>query len=98
MTKTIYHGNLAGSTDAVRMPVKAYQNGWVKAHIANTGNVYIGSSSDVALGGTTDTNITGGWPLDAGDVYPLGAPGDLAELWYVCDNATDHLSYIVESF
>jgi hypothetical protein len=42
MAKTIFYGNLAGSTDAVRMPQKAYQNGLLKAHPANTGNVYIG--------------------------------------------------------
>jgi len=98
MTRTISHGNLAGSTDAVRMPALAYQNGFIKAHIANTGNVYIGSSSDLVIGGTTDTNATGGFPLDAGDVYVFGAPGNLSELYYICDNATDHLSYIFEAF
>jgi carbohydrate-selective porin OprB len=96
MAKTIFYGNLAGSTDAVRMPQKAYQNGLLKAHPANTGNVYIGSSSDVVLGGTTDT--AGGFPLDAGDVYVLGAPGDLNELWYITDGATDYLAYIIEVF
>jgi hypothetical protein len=98
MSKTILRGNLAGSTDAVQMPSKTYQNGFLKAHPANTGNVYIGSSSDVTLGGTTDTNTTGGWPLDAGDVYVFGSPGSLNELWYICDNATDHLAYILEQF
>jgi hypothetical protein len=98
MTKTIYHGNLAGSTNAVQMPHVTYQSGYIKAHPANTGNVCIGGSSDVVLSGTTDTNITGGWVLDAGDPYPLGAPGDLNELWYISENATDHLCYIIETW
>lgn len=97
-SKTISHGNLAGSTDAVQMPDKPYQNGFIKAHPANTGNVYIGSSSDVALAGTTDTNTTGGFVLDADDVYILGAPNNLKELWYISDNATDHLMYLIENW
>lgn len=96
MAKTILTGTLAGSTDAVRMPSVHYQNGYIKAHPANSGNVYIGSSSDVVLGGTTDT--AGGWPLDAGEVYPLGAAGNLNELWYITDGATDYVSYIIELF
>jgi hypothetical protein len=98
MAKTILHGNLAGSTDAVQMPQKRYQNGLIKAMPGNTGNVYIGASNAVALAGTTDTNATGGWVLDASEVYVLGAPGDLSELWYISDNATDNLVYILEQF
>jgi hypothetical protein len=98
MAKTLYHGNLAGSTDAVQMPDKLYQSGFLKAHPANTGNVYIGSSSDVALSGTTDTNATGGWPLDASEVYILGAPNNLKELWYICDSGADAVIYLLEMF
>lgn len=98
MAKTIYNGNLAGSTDAVHMPVKAFQNCYVKAHPANTGNVYIGSSSDVVASGTTDTNTTGGFVPDASEIFLPGAPGDLSDYWYICDNATDTLCYYVENF
>lgn len=98
MGKTIANGNLAGSTDAVQMPAVRYQAGYIKAFASNTGNVHIGSSSDVAVSGTTDTNTTGGFTLDAGEVLPLGAPGILSEMWYISDNATDNLIYFVENF
>lgn len=99
MPKLIYHGELPGSTDAVQMPVRKYQNGYVKAAIDNAGNVYIGSSSDVTIAnGSTDADTTTGFPLDAGHVLPLGAPGDLSEMWYICDNAGDEVIYFVENW
>jgi len=98
MAKVIYHGWLAGSTDAVRMPNISYQNGYIKAMTDNAGNCFVGSSSDVAIAGTSDTNTTTGFVLDASEVFLLGAPGNLNENWYICDNAGDDLIYYLESF
>jgi hypothetical protein len=98
MAKTIFTGNIAGSTDSVQLPDKLYQSGYIKAHPANTGNVYIGSSSDVAVAGTTDTNTTGGIVLDASEYFLLGAPNNLKELWAIFDNAADTAQYYVEMF
>jgi hypothetical protein len=99
MTSAIYHGWLAGSTDSVQMPSKLFNYGYLKAKDDNTGNVYIGSSSDVSIAGTSDTNATTGFCLDAGEVFPFDTPGlplfDLANLWYISDNAGDDLTYIL---
>ena len=100
MAKTIYHGEILGSTDvAVQLPSVSYRWGYLKAAIGNTGNVYLGSSSDVTVSGSsTDTDITGGFPLDAGDLIvldflPLDSHPNLADHWIITDNASDHLSY-----
>ena len=99
MAKTIYHGELEGSTDAKQMPSVSYRWGYIKAATDNSGNVYVGSSSDVALA-STDTNTTTGLPLDADDVMlidylPLiaGAHPNLSEHWYITDNAGDEAMY-----
>ena len=99
MTKTIYHGEVLGSTDAAQMPSVQYRWGYVKAAIANTGVVCTGSSSDITLSGSsTDTNTTGGFQLDAGDVMvldylPLDDHPNLSENWYITTAAGDHFTY-----
>ena len=98
MTRTIYHGEIVGSTDAAQMPSVTFRWGYVKAQSGNSGSVYIGSSSDVAVVGSTDTNETCGYEMDAGDVivldfYPLVDRYNLNENWYISDNAGDDLTY-----
>lgn len=96
-TKTIRHGEVAGSATAAQMPDKPYQNGYIKAAADNAGTVYIGASSSVtAKNGSTDT--TTGFPLAAGEVIVLGAPGNLNEMYYICDNAGDDFIYYLEDF
>ncbi len=99
MAKAIYHGELPGSTDAIKMPAKKFQNGYVKAMIGNSGNVYIGSSSDVTIAnGSTDADTTTGYVLDAGEVLELKTPGNLDDYWYICDNAGDEVIYFLEDW
>ena len=98
MAKVIYHGEVLGSTDAAQMPDVSYRWGYIKAERSNTGNVYIGSSSDVEKIGSTDTNTTGGFELDAGelivlDYLPVDGHPNLNEHWYITDNATDDFVY-----
>ena len=99
MAKTIYHGELLGSTNSGQMPSKPYRWGYLKAALANAGYVCIGSSSDVALSGSsTDTNATGGFQLGAGDVMvldflPVDGHPNLNEHWYITTNAADHVTY-----
>ena len=99
MAKTIYHGEVLGSTNPAQLPDVSYRWGYLKAAIANSGNICIGSSSDVTLSGSsTDTNITGGLPLAGGDLMildmlPLDAHPNLNEHWYISTAAGDHLTY-----
>jgi hypothetical protein len=98
MAKTIYHGEVLGSTDPKQLPDVSYRYGYIKAERGNSGNVYIGSSSDVELIGSTDDTTTGGFELDAGevlllDVLPVDGHGNLNEHWIICDNAGDDIVY-----
>lgn len=95
MIKSIANEEVAGSTDAAQLPAVPYSWGYIKAARANTGNVYIGGSSDVAIVGTTDAAAKTGFELDAGEVLPLEGVGNLNDLWYICDNATDTFVYLV---
>ena len=97
MSKTIYYGLKAGSTDAALFPSIAFQNGYIKAALANTGNVYIGSATDVIADGTTDSTKMG-FPLDAGELLELQTPGNLSNYAYISDSSSDAVLYFVEDF
>jgi hypothetical protein len=85
-------GELAGSTTAAQFPSQACKTVLLKAQVDNAGNVYIGTSSSVTkAAGTTDT--TSGYQLDAGNELRLFV-GNLNELYYICDNGGDDISYV----
>lgn len=86
-------GEMAGSATAV--PFTSVRCHWAKfkAAIDNAGNVFIGKTGVTKMAGTT--TATAGWPLDAGqetDWIPV-PDGDLANLFYICDNAGDDVAY-----
>ena len=97
MSKTIYHGLRAGSTDAVKLPSIAFQNGYIKAALVNSGNVYIGSDTDVIADGTTDSAKMG-YPLDAGESLDLRTPGNLSDYSFISDSSSDAVTYLIEDF
>jgi len=101
-TNTIYHGEIAGSTDAAQMPSVNYKWGYIAALEDNAGNVYIGSSSDVARKSDSTTDGTG-LQLDAGqfivlDFLPPDLQLNLNEHWYICDNSGDGLTYYLRNW
>ena len=99
MAKTFYHGLLKSSTDALQMPSKKFQNGWLKTMTGNSGNVCIGSSSDVTIvGSATDNDIVSGLELDANQLFPLDTPGNLSDYWYIMDTSGDKLEYFLEDW
>lgn len=87
-------GEVSGSVTAKQLPAIKYEMLNIKAALSNTGNVYVGnSSSTIIASGVTNTNT--GFELDAGDNIWFPYPGNLNELYIICDNATDDIIYIV---
>lgn len=100
MAKTIYHGEIIGSTDAAQLPSVPYRWGYIRAQSGNAGSVFLGSSSDVIKSGSTDTNTTCGIELSANqilvlDYLPTDGHPNLNELWRITTNAGDDLTYIL---
>lgn len=91
---TISHGERAGSVTAVQLATVAARYVRIKAQVANTGNVYLGSSNAVTkAAGTTTT--TCGFQLAPGDDTGWLPASNLNLFWMICDNATDHVTYMV---
>ena len=90
----VAHGEIAGSTSAKQLPSVAVAGTVIlKALQGNSGNVYLGLSNAVTVpAGTQDT--TSGFVLDDGDEIELSVE-NLNELWIICDNAGDDLSYLI---
>lgn len=88
------HGEIAGATSAKQLPSVAV-SGTVKlkAQVDNSGDVFLGLSSAVTVAAGTE-DITSGYQLDAGNEIEL-AVSNLNELWIICDNAGDDLSYMI---
>ncbi len=89
------HGALSGSASAAQLPSVAV-SGTVKlkAQQGNSGNVYLGLSSAVTKPTDQTDDVTTGFELDAGDEIELGV-SNLNELWIICDNAGDDLTFMV---
>jgi hypothetical protein len=92
--RTIVSGEVAGATSAKQLPDIDVAPGIaiIKAQRANAGNVYLGVSTVTIVDGTQD--LTSGLELDAGEEVTL-AIGNLNQLYIICDNAGDDLSYLV---
>ena len=88
------HGEIAGSATAKQLPdVDVAGTVKLKALAGNSGNVYLGLSTAVTkAAGSQDT--TSGFELDSGDEIELSVT-NLNELWIICDNAGDDLSYMI---
>jgi len=88
------NGEIAGDTSAKQCPdVSVAGTVLLKAQAGNSGNVYVGIANTVTVvDGTQDA--TSGLELDAGDEVEL-AVSNLNELYIICDNAGDDLSYVV---
>lgn len=89
---TVLSGELAGSVTAAQMPQRACKLVKFVALPDNAGNVYIGGASVTVAGGTTDT--TSGLVLDAGQDSGWIPIADMNQLFRICDNAGDDLTYI----
>jgi hypothetical protein len=84
-------GELAGSVTAIQMPDVPCSMVRFKALADNAGNVYIGASGVTLPNGATD--ITTGFPLDAGDDTGFVPCDNLNRYYRICDNAGDDLDY-----
>ena len=92
--KKVRTGERAGSATAVQLPDIPAKMVMIKAHSDNAGNVYIGHSVSVTVAnGSTD--VTTGLQLDAGDSTGWIPIDSLNELWMICDNAGDDITYMV---
>ena len=93
----IYHqgasGERQGSASAVQLPDVVSKLIWIKAVNSNAGNVYIGFSGATVVDGTTDT--TSGYELDAGETLGPIPIHNLNQLYMICDNAGDDITYFV---
>lgn len=92
------HGELVGSATAIQLPNIAAKFVKFKARIQNTGNVYLGNSASVTVGAGS-TSVTAGYELAPGDESPwIAVPGGSIQAFYrICNNATDHLTYITNN-
>jgi hypothetical protein len=85
-------GERQGSTSAVQLPKVEGAYTYICALSSNVGNVYIGAAGVTVPDGTTDT--TSGFQLTPGDrLGPLPSM-NLGELYMICDNAGDDISYV----
>lgn len=85
-------GEVQGVTSATQLPSVAGKLAVLKARLSNTGNVYIGAAGVTIPNNTTDT--TSGLELTPGDsvILPIA---NLNQLYRICDNTTDGLTYMV---
>ncbi len=88
----VVSGELAGSLVATQMPNVPCRVVVFAARKANTGNVYIGGAGVTKPDGTTDT--TTGLELAPGAISPQLNISNLNLLYYICDGATDALTYL----
>lgn len=86
-------GERAGSVSAVQLPNVPCQMAWIKAVNSNSGNVYIGFSGVTVVDGTTDT--TSGFELDDGEVIGPLPIHNLNQLYMICDNTGDDITYLI---
>ena len=86
-------GERQGSASAVQLPNIKGSMVYIKAVGSNAGNVYVGRSGVTVVNGTTDT--TSGIELDAGEMLGPLPITNLNELYIICDNAGDDITYLV---
>lgn len=86
------NGELQGVTSATRLPDVACDLVVFKARLSNTGNVYLGGAGVGIPNNVTD--VSSGLELAPGDFLTLPI-ANLNQLYRICDNATDGLTYLV---
>jgi hypothetical protein len=86
-------GERAGSASAVQLPTVSGSMVYIKAVGSNAGNVYVGLAGVTVVNGTTDT--TSGIELDAGEMLGPLPIDNLNQLYIICDNAGDDITYMV---
>ena len=87
-------GQLAGSATAAQMPAIESKMVNIKSQVANAANIYIGASGVTVVSADT-TNTTTGLVLDAGQETGWIPVDNLDTFYYICDNASDELTYMV---
>ena len=85
-------GERAGSATAVQLPSVRGSYVRIAAVASNAGNVYLGLIGVTKPDGTTDT--TTGIELTPGDWIEFKVT-NLNEVYMICDNAGDDITYIV---
>lgn len=86
-------GELAGSATAIQMPNIGGKMVRLKAAYDNAGRVYVGLTGVTVKDGTTD--VTSGLEMNAGDAEWFFLNGNFNELYRICNNAGDDLTYAV---
>ena len=89
----ILTGEVSGSTTRKQLPDIEFELCQIKAVASNSGKVYVGNSGVTKPDGTTDTSS--GMELAAGDFTWFIMPGNLSDVWIICDNAGDDIVYII---
>lgn len=90
---TVKSGEVAGSASALQMPDIPCRMVKFKATNSNVGDVYIGPSTVTIPDGTVDA--TSGLELQPGDDSGWILIFNLNQLYLICDNAGDDLTYLV---
>ena len=89
-------GALSGSATAAQLPdVEVAGVVRLKAQQGNSGNVYIGLTNGVTKPTDQTDDGTTGYELDAGQEIEL-VVDNLNELWIICDNAGDDLTFLIK--
>ncbi len=88
----IHSGELAGAAAATQLPDIPCSMARFKAAYDNVGRVYLGAAGVTVKDGTTDQ--TTGFELNAGDDTGWIPVANLNQLYRICDNAGDDLTYM----
>lgn len=91
--ETVVSGERQGSATAVQLPDVPARLIYISALASNAGDVYLGAAGVTVPDGTTDT--TSGLELNPGETIGPLALNNLNQLYMICDNATDDISYLV---
>jgi hypothetical protein len=89
----IITGSVVGNNStATQFPDVRYEDGTIQPLYANSGLVYIGDSNVCLPNGVTNHHVGMELSYWANDV--LKAPGNLDELWLICEHNGDGVTYL----
>jgi hypothetical protein len=92
--KVVASGEIAGSLTAAQMPNIPCKGAiMLQAPKGNTGQVYVGGSGVTKPDGSTDQ--TTGIELEPGAMLQFMPVDNLNRFYYICDNVTDDLLYMI---
>ena len=86
-------GELAVGATEVQGPDRDCKAVKLKANLANTDNVFVGTATGITVANAA-TDTTTGYPLDAGQELEL-LVGNLNQLWFIGGAASQAISYIL---